>query len=232
MNNLFLKLPITFDTELLRKDLDRCLQFQFIDHFNEKDYEGQWTSIALRSPTGDPRNIFAFGQGDNTFQDTLLLDECSYFRNLVEYFKCPKQSIRLLNLMPNSRINEHSDHGLSYRDGAFRLHIPIKTNEQVTFYLKSHPIKMSPGECWYANFGEPHRVENIGKTERIHIVMDCLRNPWTDRLFEKAGYDFMLGGEMHNSMDKDTVLKVIEELKLMKTGVSNKLIKELQAKLK
>jgi hypothetical protein len=231
VQNLFITFPLNFSGDLLRKDLERCLQYQFIDHFNERDYVGKWTSIALRSPTGDHNNIFAYTDGTEKFHDTKILSECSYFKEVIDSFKCPKQSIRLLNLKPNSRIKEHTDYKLDYMDESFRLHIPILTNDQVIFYIDNHGIKMKQGECWYANFSLPHRVENLGDTERIHLVVDCLRNPWTDRLFKNNGYDFSLDSERARSMDKEKTLKVIAELERMNSETSRKLIKDLKDQL-
>jgi hypothetical protein len=37
---------------------------------------------------------------------------------------------------------------------------------------------MEAGECWYVNVDLPHRVNNRGTTERIHLVIDCVVDEW------------------------------------------------------
>ena len=49
---------------------------------------------------------------------------------------------------------------------------------------------MQAGSAWYANINLPHSVQNKGKNDRIHLVIDCLRNDWSDKLFASMGYDF------------------------------------------
>ena len=41
---------------------------------------------------------------------------------------------------------------------------------------------MKEGECWYLDLSLPHWVENHGKTDRIHLVIDCLVNDWLREL--------------------------------------------------
>jgi hypothetical protein len=37
---------------------------------------------------------------------------------------------------------------------------------------------MRPGECWYLRLSEPHRVDNDGHDERVHLVFDARVNDW------------------------------------------------------
>lgn len=215
MQNDFLKLSIDVDPKLLLEDLNKYLNHQFIDHFNRKDYRGSWTSISLRSPDGRAENIFAYDGASTTFRDTPLLSQCHYFKSLINSLKCEKQSIRLLNLKTDSTINEHTDYMLAYEDGFFRLHVPIITNDRVVFYIHNHKLHMNAGDCWYANFSLPHRVVNNGSCDRIHLVIDCERNEWTDVLFSNSGYDLSAKRDDASIRDRETALKVIAELEKM-----------------
>ena len=47
-------------------------------------------------------------------------------------------------------------------------------------------MNMQPGEAWYLNFNLPHSVANRGTTDRIHLVIDCVMNPWLDAFFAEA----------------------------------------------
>ncbi|RYZ19341.1 MAG: aspartyl/asparaginyl beta-hydroxylase domain-containing protein, partial [Chitinophagaceae bacterium] len=195
---------------------------------NQKDYSGSWTSISLRSATGNATDIYAHSSG--CFSDTDLLKKCGYFGKVLNQIKCEKESVRLLCLAPGSEIKEHTDRELGYGFGNFRLHIPIKTDENVQFRVGGEDIRMNAGECWYANFHLPHSVQHNGTENRIHLVIDCLRNAWTDDWFAKAGYDFE---EERKSKipNPETVKRMMEELAHLNTEVALQLKQQLQKDL-
>ncbi len=230
MVTAFLKMPFLFSEEKLLEDLQVCKNFTFTSHYNKNDYTGEWKSLALRSQNGEVDNIFALPQNEEKYKDTVLLQKCTYFKEIIDSFECEKESIRLLNLKPASVIKEHADYNLGYEDGIFRIHIPITTNDDVHFFINSEEIKMLPTECWYGNFNLPHSVRNEGKSDRIHLVMDCLRNEWSDILFSECGYNF----EDENKppeYSRETKLQMIEQLKLMNTETSERMIADLQKEL-
>ena len=80
-------------------------------------------------------------------------------------------------LSPGSRIKEHRDHDLSVEDGAIRLHIPIRTSENVEFYLNGSRVPMRAGECWYLRLSDPHSVYNGSSERRVHLVIDAPVTP-------------------------------------------------------
>ena len=226
----FLKLPFHFSEEKLLNDLEVCKNLDFISHFNKNDYSGEWTSIALRSQNGEMNNIFALSQGSENYKNTELIDKCVYFKEIINLFECEKESIRLLNLKPGSVIKEHTDYNLGYEDGIFRIHIAITTNKDVHFFINSEEVKMLPGESWYGNFNLPHSVRNDGKTDRIHLVMDCIRNNWSDNLFEECGYSFDVEKEQPE-YSRETKLQIIEQLKLMDTETAREMVSQLNKEL-
>lgn len=230
MENIFLKLPFLFSENHLLEDLKRCTSLPFTPHYNTKDYSGDWKSISLRSITGEVNHIYAHSSGAENYIDTPLLDTCSYFKEIISSFKCEKEAIRLLNLSSNSTIAEHTDHNLGYEDRSFRIHIPIVTNPNVHFYIHNREVLMAVGECWYGNFNLPHRVENNGKTDRIHLIIDCIRNQWSDHIFEKAGYNFEFENQPPQ-YPKETKYRMIEELEKMNTEASIELINQLKSEL-
>ncbi len=231
MKNIFFKLPFTFSEKLLVSNLQICDQYQYTPHFNTADYDGDWTSISLRSPSGEMDNIWAHSANTKAYKDTLLMEKCHYFKEVVDTFQCEKESVRLLKLAPHSKIKEHSDYNLSYEDGLFRIHVPILTNDRVYFYIQDKRVEMEVGSCWYGNFNLPHKVENQGDTDRIHLVIDCKRNAWSDELFKEMGYDFE---EEHKPVEytDETKLKMIEALEHLDTEASRSLLKQLRSELK
>jgi Aspartyl/Asparaginyl beta-hydroxylase len=223
--NRFFKLPIRFDTARLVQDLSTCIRQDWTNHFNQKDYTGEWTGIALRSATGHAVDIYSHPDTEG-YADTALLSQCPYFQEIINQFSCEKEAIRLLALMPNSHIKEHRDIGLAYAHGVFRLHIPIMTDDLVSFKVDGTDLKMNAGECWYANFDLPHSVAHNGTNRRIHLVLDCKRNAWSDAIFAQAGYDF--GEEKRAKSPSITVkLQMIQQFESMNTDKARQLIAQL-----
>jgi hypothetical protein len=223
----FIQLPFKFSNAKLIEDLEICMHSNWASHFNKNDFVGDWEIIALRSKTGKETDINAFSQ--SKYLDTPLMEKCLYFKEIVNSFNCEKEAVRLMNLRPKSEIKTHTDNAGGYADGFCRIHIPIITTEKVRFVVNEMQIPMKVGEAWYANFSMPHSVKNEGETDRIHLVIDCIRNSWTDYLFEKLGYDF----EKENivEFDKTTKLQIIGQLELMNTDTSRNMIAKLKAEL-
>ena len=48
------RLPFNFDPEALRSDLDRIAPDEWVAHFNQDYFEGEWSGVALRSNSGEP----------------------------------------------------------------------------------------------------------------------------------------------------------------------------------
>ena len=226
MANRFLQLPFTFECDALLRDLTRCLESKWITHFNQRDYAGDWTSLALRSASGEAHDISSV-PGATGYRNTPVVDACPYFRSVLETFSCEQESARLLRLAAGSVIHEHRDPGASYSDGFFRVHIPITSNAETSFVIDRHDLVMHPGECWYADFGLPHRVTNAGTTDRVHLVIDGLRNAWSDEVFARAGYDFTLE-RRPGQMDAETTRRVIETLRARGTETDLRLAADLE----
>jgi quercetin dioxygenase-like cupin family protein len=222
--NSFLKLPFHPDPQKLQQDLDACLALNWKQHFNHDDYSGDWSGIALRSSSGNETDILSHpGAG---FKDTPLLEACPYFRELLLQIECEKETVRLLRLAPGSVIKEHRDRGAGYQFGNFRLHIVIRTHENVSFIVDRGEVPMKTGECWYADFDRPHSVANNGDTDRVHLIIDCNRNEWSDKLFAEAGYDFSLEKK---GPDDETFKRMIAELERMNTETARSMIVKMKS---
>lgn len=224
---LAVQLPFCFEPDALARDLSSCTGVEWQPHFNQADYSGTWNSIALYSPDGEAENIKTFG---GVFRPTPLLTACPCFSLILDTLACEKESVRLLNLAPGSTIREHRDRGLAYEYGSFRIHVPIHTNERVEFFVGGKRLDMKAGECWYANFDQPHSVVNASSRSRVHLVIDCIRNEWTDRIFAEAGFDFAQEKE-NSAPDRRTIIGMIAELERMDTPASKNIIDELKRKL-
>ncbi|HSB09386.1 MAG TPA: aspartyl/asparaginyl beta-hydroxylase domain-containing protein [Blastocatellia bacterium] len=173
-----LKLPLTFDVEGLEADLNLIASDEWVRHFNDRYYEGEWSGVALRAVDGASNTIYPDPTKAESYADTPLLSRCGSIQRALGKLECPVRSARLLKLGAGARIIEHRDHSLSLEDGEIRLHVPITTSPLVDFYLNGERIEMKSGECWYINANLPHKVNNRSDTARVHLVIDCKVNDW------------------------------------------------------
>lgn len=222
-----IKFPITFDNKKLVNDVKKVISRKWIAHYNANDYSGKWTSIALMSKGGKCSNINAFSNSTEDFIATDILGFCNYFKEILDGFLFEKTAARLLNLGSGAEIKPHTDYCLGYEDGVFRLHIPIITNPDVIFILDNQRLIMNVGECWYVNANFTHSVKNDGKNDRIHLVIDGIRNEWTDQLFLKE--------TSIEQFDKPTLVieenqkkLIINELERMDSSIAKELINNLK----
>ncbi|WP_316819798.1 aspartyl/asparaginyl beta-hydroxylase domain-containing protein [Pedobacter gandavensis] len=219
-----LKFNINYDCKQLQQELNYCLQQEWPLHFNNADFNGDWRSISLRSASGKSNDIYAHA---GSYQDTELLKKCPYFSSLIASWRCEKESIRLLALAPGSIIKPHRDMGCSYKEGSFRIHVPVRTNPGVHFIINEERLHLKEGECWYLDFNETHSIINEGDETRVHLIIDGIRNDWTDELFKEQGYP--LHQEAKSAMyDEDTKLKIIAELERLDTDVARSIISKMR----
>ena len=187
-NQAAIRLQFDFDPQKLLADLNSVRSEEWIGHYRNDEYEGDWAIAPLRSVAGHPAIIHAVpgARCDGFFKNTPLLERCPHFKLAIERFDCAIGAARLMRLGPGAKILEHSD---DMGDGAtqeLRIHIPVQTNPDVQFWVNRQQIPMSAGETWYADFGLPHRVENNGSTDRVHLVLDCEPNAWLTGQIKKA----------------------------------------------
>ena len=83
-------------------------------------------------------------------------------------------------------IHEHRDYNIGPEAGRLRIHIPIRTGEAVRFVVGGRRVRMAPGEMWYLDFGQLHRVDNDGGSDRVHLVIDCVYDEWLRELLASA----------------------------------------------
>jgi hypothetical protein len=189
--NSRLKLPLSFDPEPLRSDLDQLASGDWVTHFNKHYFEGQWTGVVLRSVNPNHRTLYPDPHAKAAFAPTPILDRCPNTRALLESFHCSLKSVRFLRLAAGSIILEHRDYNLGLDENQVRLHIPVVTNHDVVFFLDAQRVEMNPGECWYLDLSLPHWVENRSALDRVHLVIDCEVNEWLRQLLASAEGDEM-----------------------------------------
>ncbi len=228
MDNLVrsIKFPIVFDVLKLQRDLAKIISADWIDHYNTNGYSGKWTSVALMSPSGKSGAITAMPKTNETLIATEILDSCTYFKEILDGFLFEKIAVRLLQLAAGAEIKPHTDNCLGYEDGFFRLHIPVITNTGVEFVLDGIRLIMNEGECWYIDANFIHSVANRGAQDRIHLVIDGIRNDWTDAMFYKeAAREYFI--KPAPVMSEEQTKLMIAELRRMNTPAAHKILKDL-----
>lgn len=169
------RLPWRIDLPPLLEALQRLDPRAWQGHFNTAYYVGDWSGIDLIAAE-DARLPLAPGQGAPRSSGWWHAEPA--WSELFATLHTPILSARLLRLGPCSRIHEHRDYDLGQPGNPLRLHVPLLSPAEVEFLLDGRRVPMRPGECWFLDLSRPHRVENPGTRERIHLVLDCASNTW------------------------------------------------------
>ena len=151
-----------------------------------------WTAISLRGYGGGPLdilkpNVLKSGVNEqSTLQDTTLMDTMGFgvIRDVMGMIPAEFERVRLMKIKANSKIGKHSDKidkDFGLEDGNIvRIHVPIRTNDQVEFYLWEKREKLTNylqvGHFYYVDVRAPHAVTNNSDVDRIHLVMDVYVN--------------------------------------------------------
>ncbi len=175
-----------------------------MQHFNTREYEGDWSAIPLRSVDGKIGHIYPDPTaGTERFADTPLLALCPYFQEViaaVSVSKAVSASAAAGSWIPNPRAPRLP---LGYEDGEIRIHIPVITNPEVEFYVAGERIAMQEGESWYVNFNLPHRLYNGSAADRVHLVIDCEVNDWMHSVLYTENFE-----QFHSRVLDDPALQV------------------------
>ena len=101
------------------------------------------------------------------------------------------ERVILTRLKAKGIIPRHRDKGTFFETN-HRLHIPIKTNDKVSFRVGKKQISLQQGKMYEINNCKSHGVENKGDEPRIHMIVDCnskesrtefIKNKCTTHLF-------------------------------------------------
>ena len=106
-----------------------------------------WTAISLRGYGSGSLdilkpNVLKSGVDEqSTLQDTTLMDTMGFkvIRDVMGMIPAEFERVRLMKIKANSKIGKHSDKidkDFGLEDGnIIRIHVPIRTNSWVEFYL-------------------------------------------------------------------------------------------------
>ncbi len=74
---------------------------------------------------------------------------------------------------------------------------------------------MLPGTCWYMNFDLPHRLSNLGTTDRVHLVFDIIINDAIRAMFahvEPGMKKIIPAKDPFSAKDKETMIMMLKEM--------------------
>ena len=191
MKELALK-PCTEDLSAAAEFLDN-LDFTKVKTKYTKGAD--WTAISLYGYGPKITDILKPG----VLKSSVKIDEKLQWTNLheatplnpvfkiLENLPCKYERVRFMKLEAGKVIGKHSDKidkDLGFDDGQImRIHVPIRTNDDVVFSLYESPrakvayeYNLKTGHYYYMDVTKPHAVRNMSEVDRIHLVVDCYVN--------------------------------------------------------
>ena len=159
----FVRLPYSFDAERLAEEAQSLPASAWMQHPSRM---GGNSAVALVSRNGADNDDF-----DGEMRETPHLDACPYVRQVMASFGEVLGRSRLMKLASGAEVAQHVDFNYHWFTRV-RIHIPVITNPDVTFYCADQHTHMRAGECWLFNSWRRHRVTNEGSEDRIHLVID------------------------------------------------------------
>lgn len=79
--------------------------------------------------------------------------------------------VMLARMAPGGVIHPHRDQNPAAK-WPHKIHVPLLTNEQVTFYVEGQGYHFPEGEAVEVNNMGVHGVANRGETDRIHLIFE------------------------------------------------------------
>ena len=159
-----------------------------------------WTAISLRGYGPTPLDILKPNvlkskvKVEAVLQDTSLVGEDGFqpINDILAKIPSTFERVRFMKIKANSSIGKHSDKidkDFGLEDGNIvRIHVPIRTNDQVNFLLwegkKKTENYLEEGHYYYVDVTAPHAVKNNSDVDRIHLVIDTYVNDEVRELLE------------------------------------------------
>ncbi len=164
----FVKLPLLFDIEQLRKEISQFAEEDWMPHAT--GYPGN-LSIPLISLNGEYNDAM-----HGPMKTTPALAKCPYIQQIMTNFGEVFSRSRLMRLEAGCEVPPHIDinHHWYYR---VRIHVPVTTTEDVLFYVGDRHVHMGAGEAWIFDSWQEHTVKNNSDKTRVHLVLDTTGSP-------------------------------------------------------
>ena len=83
--------------------------------------------------------------------------------------------VLIVNLRPSGHVIKHNDQG-TYADHYSRFHLVLKSNKHSFQTCGDEEKRFEVGDVWCFNHKKLHTADNVGTTDRVHIIFDCVTN--------------------------------------------------------
>ena len=161
--------------------------------------KGDWDAISIRGYSDDIGNILKPGVLKSDVEDQPLRwthlyeqPELLPIKEILLQIPAEFERVRVMRLKAGTSIKKHTDKvDKEIKDGnIIRIHIPLKTNHNVHFYLwegkDMFHFNLETGKYYYTDVSKPHAVHNKADFDRLHLVVDCFNNPKLKNLLSQA----------------------------------------------
>ena len=189
--------------ELNIKPYDKSLEdvSKFLDNLDFRKVKTKytkgdaWTAISFYGYGPETEDILKPGvlkssvKIDTKLQFTKISDEpvMKSVHEILEKLPCTFERVRFMRLEAGKIIGKHTDKidkEIGFDDGdIIRIHVPIRTNDQVVFTLYENTrdkdgteYNLKTGHYYYCDVTKAHAVRNTSDVDRIHLVADCYSN--------------------------------------------------------
>jgi hypothetical protein len=159
----FFKLPLSFDVARMQEEISHFSASDW--HQHHEGFKGN-SAVPLISVNGEVNNDFK-----GAMLATSALKKSNYLQQIIASFEEVFGRSRLMKLEAGSEVPLHSDINYHWYKRV-RIHIPIITDPQVSFYCGNKKVHMAEGECWIFDTWKQHRVVNSSTKDRVHLVID------------------------------------------------------------
>ncbi len=159
----FVRLPLSFDATRLADEVGRMPATAWMPH--PSGLAGN-SAVALISRDGGENDEF-----NGAMATTAHLAQAPYHQQVLASFDEVLARSRLMKLAAGCEVSSHVDFNYHWYSRV-RIHIPVITNPDVTFYCGDEQIHMRAGECWIFDSWRRHNVINRSGEDRVHLVID------------------------------------------------------------
>ena len=199
------------ETKVLKElDLPEYIQpldtaIKFLDNLSysavktKYNAKGDWDAVSIKGYSDDIGNILKPGVLKSDVEPaelrwTKLYEEPDLLplKEILSHIPAEFERVRVMRLKAGTTIKKHTDKvDKEIKQGKIvRLHVPLKTNQHVHFYLwegkKENHFTLQVGKYYYVDVTAAHAVHNKADFDRLHLVIDCYMNPRLENLLKQA----------------------------------------------
>lgn len=187
MNNFIKKLEQSTDLDVIKNYVQEILNFrpwpagnkldEFVQNQIGLNHRENCSNLWLDAAGGYNDNQVNKKESDfNVWNDKIPTNFVNLIKSVTKENKVNYGRVRIMRLMPKT--------GLSYHfDTEKRIHLAITTNPGCFIFSKSDEGSEfqtqgyhipADGNFYMVDTTMPHFVYNAGRTERVHLVINCL----------------------------------------------------------